>query len=110
MIGVYLMSNQLSECLPAVLVGAYIATGVLFAGMYVPKLRCMLRDPGATAKSHSPATELMWTLCRFVSLLYVGLIAAQPVITLVVLLDLLGRIASVALLLRARRKPAFQPV
>jgi hypothetical protein len=89
---------------------AYVVTGILFAVAYWPKLQCMLREPEATALSHSLTSELMWTACRLVTLLYVALVAQHSLISMVVALDLMGRLACVSLLMRSRRltfRPAF---
>lgn len=82
---------------------AYLLTGFLFAASYLPRLMCMLRDPRATAASHSLGSQVIWTACRLVSSLYVGVVARQPLILLVVLLDLTGRLACVVVLLHSRK-------
>jgi hypothetical protein len=96
-------NELLSDCAPAALLVAYVVTGFIFAAMYVPKLRCMIRDPQSTATAYSPSTEWLWTACRVVSLLYVGLVARDAAIAVVILLDLTGRVASLIIVLRARR-------
>lgn len=82
---------------------AHAASGLLFAACYLPHIVCMVRDLVATARSHSLSSELLWTLCREVSLLYVAMVAQQPLISLVVALDLLGRISCVLIVVHARR-------
>ncbi len=109
------MSNQLLlSCGPAALLVAYLLTGIVFAAMYVPKLRCMIRDPQSTATAYSATTEWLWMACRLVSLLYVVLVAQDAAIAAVVSLDLIGRVASLLIVLRARRmvtsaRTAFVP-
>src|SRR5690348_4386660 len=71
----------------------YVAAGFAFSAMYVPRVRTMLRDQAATARSHSLTVESLWTLCRTVSLAYVATVACDPLISLTVSLDLLGRFA-----------------
>lgn len=95
-----LLADSISVC--------YLASGFGVAAVYVPRIRRMLRDEGATATSHSLFAEFLWAVCRLVSLAYVALVALQPLITLVVGLDVLGRVVMVAVIARARsRSPAF---
>ena len=93
------LSPLFAQCLSSV----YAVTGIVFAASYLPRLACMLRDLPATAHSHSLLSELIWTACRMVSLLYVAAVAQQPLIALLVVLDLFGRVACVLILLHARR-------
>lgn len=101
---------ETSSLFASTLSTAYVVAGILFAMAYRPKLQRMLREPEATVRSHSLTSELLWTGCRLVTLLYVALVAQQSLITLVVALDLMGRLACVSLLMRSRRvaiRPAF---
>jgi hypothetical protein len=90
-----------------VLSASYFIAGLAFAAAYVPRVQRMLVDDLATARSHSIGTEVLWTLCRLVTLAYVAAVAGQPLITLSVGLDLAGRLAMLAVLLRARVRCGF---
>ncbi len=93
--------------LPGVLLTVvYIVSGFVFAAAYRPTLRAMRADLQATARSHSLAAETRWTACRLVSLVYVASIARDPVIGLIVALDLTGRLAVLATVIRAHRARA----
>lgn len=83
---------------------SYLIAGLTFAAVYVPRVRCMLTDDLATTRSHSFCAEALWTLCRLVTLAYVAAVAAQPLITLSVSLDLAGRVAMLVVLVRARAR------
>jgi hypothetical protein len=92
----------------ALLTLAYLVSGFVVAAAYGPKLRAMRADLQATARSHSLASETLWTLCRLVSLAYVASIARDPVIGLIVALDLSGRFAIVVTVIRAHRSPGVE--
>lgn len=92
----------------ALLTLAYLVSGFVVAAAYGPKLRAMRADLQATARSHSLASETLWTLCRLVSFAYVASIARDPVIGLIVALDLSGRFAIVATVIRAHRSPKLE--
>ncbi len=82
----------------------YLVAGLAFAAVYVPRVRRMLVDDLATARSHSVCAEALWASCRLVTLAYVAAVAQQPLITLSVSLDLAGRLAMLAVVLRARTR------
>jgi hypothetical protein len=90
--------------LAELLSASYLVSGLAFAAVYVPRVRRMLVDDRATTRSHSLCAEALWTLCRLVTLAYVAVVAGQPLITLSVSLDLAGRLAMLAVLLRARAR------
>lgn len=83
---------------------SYLIAGFAFAAVYVPRVRRMLDDDLATARSHSVCAEALWALCRLVTLAYVATVAAQPLISLAVSLELAGRLAVLIVLLRARAR------
>jgi hypothetical protein len=82
----------------------YVVTNVAFSVMYVPRLRRILRDEAAAVHANSLASEVFWLLCRFVAIAYVGSVAQQALIASTILLDIVGRTAVVAALLRARAR------
>ncbi|WP_427913402.1 hypothetical protein ACPWT1_00010 [Ramlibacter sp. MMS24-I3-19] len=86
------------EVLPA----AYLLTNLAFSVMYVPRLRRILRDEAAAVRANSLPSEVFWLLCRFVAIAYVGSVAQQVLIASTIVLDILGRTAVVAVLVRAR--------
>jgi hypothetical protein len=88
---------------------SYLVAGLAFAAVYVPRIRCMLSDDWATARSHSVCAETLWALCRLVTLVYVATVAEQPLITLSVGLDCAGRAALLVVLLRARVRCGLTP-
>lgn len=92
-----------SLCIAA-LSAAYTSSGFAFAAAYWPKIRNVIRQPGAAVLSHSLCAEVIWTACRMISLAYVALVAREPLIGLVVLLDLVGRIALLSVVLTVRRR------
>lgn len=92
-----------SLCIAA-LSAAYTSSGFAFAAAYWPKIRNVIRQPGAAVLSHSMGAEFTWTACRVISLAYVALVAREPLIGLVVLLDLIGRVALLSVVLTARRR------
>ena len=94
------MIPSLAELLSA----SYLVAGLAVAAVYVPRVRRMLADEVATARSHSLRAETLWTLCRLVTLAYVAAVASQPLITLSVSLDLAGRVVMLAVLMRARAR------
>lgn len=83
---------------------SYLAAGLAVAAVYVPRVRCMLADDQATARSHSLGAEVLWTLCRLITLAYVAAVAQEPLITLSVGLDVTGRVAMLFVLVRARTR------
>lgn len=94
------MTPSLTDLLSA----SYLVAGFAFAAVYVPRVRRMLADDLATARSHSVCAEALWAICRLVTLAYVAAVAEQPLITLSVSLDLAGRFAMMVVLLRARAR------
>jgi hypothetical protein len=80
----------------------YLLSGLLIAAHYLPQLRLAWRCPGATREAQSLSTWLVWTLCRSVAFIY-GIFVLHDLVFLVVVgADMLGRLAMVALILRAR--------
>lgn len=95
---------EVNPSLIELLSASYLAAGLAVAAVYVPRVRCMLADDHATARSHSLGAETLWTLCRLITLAYVAAIAQQPLITLSVGLDVAGRVAMLIVIVRARTR------
>lgn len=82
---------------------AYLLSGLLIALNYVPQLQRAWRFPNATLAAQSMSSWTVWTACRAVAFLY-GLFMLHDLLFLVVVgADMLGRLAMVALILRAHR-------
>ncbi|MEO7335202.1 MAG: hypothetical protein ABIV63_01360 [Caldimonas sp.] len=79
----------------------YLASGFVMAGIYVPQLVRGWRNPRATVLAQSLSSWTVWAACRVVALLYGCLVIGDPLFILAVGLDLLGRLAVLAVLLRA---------
>jgi hypothetical protein len=84
-----------------ILSAGYLLSGFVMAGIYVPQLVRGWRHPGATVVAQSLSSWTVWAACRVVALLYGCLVIGDPLFILAVGLDLLGRIAVLAVLLRA---------
>ena len=80
---------------------AYLLSGLLIAVHYVPQLRRAWQFPEATLAAQSLSTWSVWTLCRAVAFTYGVVVLHDLVFLLVVGADMLGRLAMVALILRA---------
>src|SRR5688572_17102992 len=80
---------------------AYLLSGLLIAVHYVPQLRRAWQFPEATLAAQSLSTWAVWTLCRAVAFTYGVVVLHDLVFLLVVGADMLGRLAMVALILRA---------
>ena len=80
---------------------AYLLSGLLIAVHYVPQLRRAWQFPEATLAAQSLCTWSVWTLCRAVAFTYGIVVLHDLVFLLVVGADMLGRLAMVALILRA---------
>jgi hypothetical protein len=81
---------------------AYLASGVLIAAHYLPQVRLAWSNPEATRAAQSLFTWLMWTGCRGVALAYGVFVIHELLFLLVVVADLVGRLAMVASIIRAR--------
>ena len=79
----------------------YLVSGFVMAGIYVPQLVRGWRDPRATVLAQSLSSWTVWAACRVVALLYGCLVIGDLLFILAVGLDLLGRLAVLAVLLRA---------
>jgi hypothetical protein len=87
---------------PVTLHLGYLLSGLLIAAHYLPQLRRAWRCPGATREAQSLSTWIVWTLCRSVAFIY-GIYVLHDLVFLVVVgADMLGRLAMVALIVRAR--------
>jgi hypothetical protein len=84
-----------------VLSAGYLVSGFVMAGIYLPQLVRGWRYPHATAIAQSFSSWMVWAACRAVALLYGCLVIGDPLFILAVSLDLLGRLAVLAVLLRA---------
>ena len=94
--------DRLTADAATVLPACYLLTNLAFSVMYVPRLRRILVDEAAALQSNSLSSEVFWLLCRFVAIAYVGSVAQQVLIACTIVLDILGRTAIVAVLVRAR--------
>lgn len=94
--------HRLSADFLTVLPACYLLTNLAFSVMYVPRLRRILRDEAAAVQANSLPSEVFWLLCRFVAIAYVGSVVQQALIASTIVLDILGRTAIVAVLVRAR--------
>ncbi len=81
---------------------AYFMSGLIIAAQYLPLLRRAWGQPEATATAQSLQTWAVWTGCRTVAFIYGLFILHDLLFLLVVGLDLVGRLAMAALILRAR--------
>lgn len=81
---------------------AYLISGALIAAHYWPQLQRAWRFPAATAAAQSLSTWSVWTLCRVVAFTYGVFVLHDLVFLAVVGADILGRLAMVGLILRAR--------
>ncbi len=79
----------------------YIASGVVLVMGYGPQLRRLLMHPDAGVKACPLSSWLLWTACRVVALAYSACAVRDAALTLIVSLDVAGRAAVLALLLRA---------
>ena len=79
----------------------YLVSGFVMAGIYLPQLVRGWRNPHATVIAQSLTSWSVWAGCRVVALLYGCLVIGDPLFVLAVSLDLLGRFAVLAVLLRA---------
>lgn len=95
---IHRLAADAATALPA----CYLLTNLAFSVMYVPRLRRILRDEAAAVQANSLASEVFWLLCRFVAIAYVGSVAQQVLIASTIVLDIVGRTAIVAVLVRAR--------
>lgn len=87
---------------PWTLHALYLFSGMMIALHYLPQLRRAWRFPAATAAAQSLLTWTVWTLCRAVALLYCVFVLHDLVFLIVVSADILGRLAMVMLIVRAR--------
>ena len=97
------MSSAIQHFLSA----GYLVSGFVMAGIYVPQLVRGWRHPHETVIAQSLSSWTVWAACRVVALLYGCLVIGDPLFILAVALDLLGRIAVLAVLLRAMRLQAW---
>lgn len=80
---------------------AYLLPGVLIAVHYWPQICRAWRFPGATAAAQSLSTWVVWTVCRAVAFTYGVFVLHDLVFLIVVGADIAGRLAMVALIVRA---------
>ena len=80
---------------------AYLLSGVIIAGHYVPQVRRAWCFPAATLVAQSLSTWTAWTLCRAVAFAYGVFVLHDMVFLLVVGADILGRMIMVGLIVRA---------
>lgn len=80
---------------------AYLLSGLLIAMHYLPQLRRAWRFPAATLAAQSLLTWSVWTLCRAVAFSYGVFVLHDLVFLIVVGADMFGRLAMVAMILRA---------
>jgi hypothetical protein len=80
---------------------AYLLSGLLIAVHYVPQVRRAWLFPAATLAAQSLSTWSVWTLCRAVALTYGAFVLHDLVFLVVVVADMLGRLAMVGLIVRA---------
>lgn len=85
---------------------AYLASGLLIAAHYLPQIRLAWSNPDATRAAQSLVTWSVWTACRGVALAYAVFVVHELVFLIVVAADLLGRLAMVGLIIRARAIPS----
>lgn len=95
---------------------AYLASGIVIAVHYVPQVVRAWRFPLETLAAQSLVAWSVWTLCRAIAFVYGLFVIHDLVFLLVVAADILGRLAMVALILRAhalswstRVLPAMRP-
>lgn len=95
--------------------GLYLASGVVLVMGYGPQLRRLLLHPEAGATACPMSSWLLWTACRVVALAYSACAVRDAALTLIVSLDVAGRAAVLALLVRVhwirrrRRRPRAAP-
>ena len=90
--------------------GVYFCSGFIMAGSYVPQFVRAWRYPVATAIAQSLSSWLLWTVCRFVALVY-GMVVVHDVLFIAAIgLDLAGRVVLLMAMLRARRVAAEERV
>ena len=87
----------------------YLVSGFVMAGIYLPQLVRGWRNPRATVIAQSLSSWTVWAACRVVALLYGCLVIGDPLFIVAVGLDLLGRLAVLAVLLRAMWLQAWPP-
>ena len=80
---------------------AYLLSGLLIALHYVPQLQRSWKFPAATLAAQSLLTWAVWTACRAVAFTYGVVVLHDLVFLLVVGADMFGRLAMVALIIRA---------
>jgi hypothetical protein len=80
----------------------YLASGILIALHYAPQIRLAWLNHAATAVAQSLSTWITWTLCRVVAFTYGVFVLHDLVFLIVVGADILGRLAMVGLIMRAR--------
>lgn len=81
--------------------GLYMASGFVLVMGYGPQLRRLLVHPDAGATACPLSSWLLWTGCRVVALAYSACAVGDAALTLIVSLDVAGRAAVLALLVRA---------
>jgi len=79
----------------------YLTSGLLIAVHYLPQIRRAWQFPSATLAAQSLLTWSVWTVCRGVACVYGVFVVHDLVFLVVVSADLFGRLAMVALILRA---------
>jgi len=80
---------------------AYLLSGLFIAVHYFPQLRRAWKYPAATLDAQSLSTWSVWTLCRVVAFAYGVFVLHDLVFLVVVGADMFGRLAMVALIVRA---------
>jgi hypothetical protein len=88
---------------------AYLASGIVMAIQYLPQLRRAWLHPAATRDAQSLSTWTVWTLCRAIALVYGVYILHDLMFLIVVGADVGGRLAMVALILRAHKIAPLEP-
>ena len=80
---------------------AYLMSGLLIAVHYRPQIRRAWLFPAATRAAQSLSTWSVWTVCRAVAFTYGVFVLHDLVFLIVVGADMFGRLAMVALIVRA---------
>lgn len=78
----------------------YVASGFVLVMGYGPQLRRLVLHPEAGAIACPMSSWLLWTACRVVALVYSACAVRDAALTLIVSLDVAGRAAVLALLVR----------